>query len=498
MTTRLLVSCLLFASGCSLLLDTNTVQCTTDADCEHFGGHPSCQEGVCVPSGLGPEGCFFGTPTTDEEFQNQCSTAECIPFDNCARFGYCTPSDTLPLVAPPTATAAPAPVIVPPTPAVNCADVGPNIIYVTGSTNFPPLLKAVAPLLLADTPSYYVVWQSTSSCNGVETIFNPDPTKHLIKDVPPVGSTPANWAFYYNADGTTTTCYLDPAGNVVDVGQTDVYAQTCNPAYAPNSTIAGYLGPIQTMTFVVPSSSTQRSLSAEAAHYVFGAGSMTPTGPVAPWTDPALYFIRSPTTGTNQMISKVIDVPPTKWWGVDRRTAANLSLLMQGVDPTSAERAIGVLSNDAADRARDNLRILAFQAFKQRCGYLPDSTTTSLDKRNVRDGHYPIWGPVHLYTAISGGVPTPAANALITKLTVPKPNQALLDAIIDAGFVPQCAMQVSRTDEVGKLSAFAPPYHCGCYFDYRTNGLTTCQACTGPAQCPANKPACNNGYCEAQ
>ena len=452
-----------------------------------------------TPSHLEPPNCFNGTPSSPDQFANACTTATAIPFDNCARLGLCDPNADTTITTPGTTVAGPAPVIVPPDPTVLCSSLGPNVIYTTGSTNFPPLLKAVAPLLLAGSPAYYVVWQSTNSCNGVETVFNADPTKHLIKDVPPMGQTPANWAFYYNMDGSTTTCNLDPAGTPVDVGQSDVYAAQCNSAYAPGPTIGSYNGPIQTMTFVVPAASSQRSISAEAAKLVFGNGGKTPTGnAIQPWTDSNLYFVRASSTGTNQMISKAITIDPKKWWGVDRKTAANLSLLMQGVDPSSSEAAIGVLSNDAADKARANLHILAYQGSGQHSGFLPDSTPEALDKQNVRDGHYPIWGPVHLYAAISGGVPSEAANTLITKLIVPKPDPKLLDAIIDAGFVPQCAMKVTRDTELGDLKPFSPPYHCGCYFEYRTTSSTFCKACTVDADCPTKEPSCNNGFCEVQ
>jgi len=56
-------------AACSLTVDTSTTQCTVDADCEHFGSHPSCQAGVCVSSGLGPPGCFFGTPMQQSDFR---------------------------------------------------------------------------------------------------------------------------------------------------------------------------------------------------------------------------------------------------------------------------------------------------------------------------------------------------------------------------------------------------------------------------------------------
>ncbi len=490
-----LTVCLL--SGCSFLLDDNANQCQTDDDCASFGVHPYCKNGVCVPSGLGPAGCYFGAPSTNDQFINACTTAQCEPFDNCARLGLCgADAGEPPIMPPPDGGAPPAPGTTPPTPTVNCRDVAPNAIYVTGSTNLPPLLKSVAPLLAQNSPPYQVVFFSQSSCAGADSMFSSDPNKHLIKDVPPMGNTPANWAVLFNPDGSTATCFLDPAGTPVDVGESDVYASGCNPAYVPDNNVAGYLGPILTIALVVPSVSSQKVISAEAARAVFGAGGEG--GMLAPWTDPKLYFVRSSSTGTNQLVSRAIDIPPKQWWGIDRRTADNLRNLMQGVDPAAAEQAIGTLSTDFADKARDNLRMLYFQGKGQSCGYLPDSTLNKREKANVRDGHYPIWGPIHFYAQISDGVPSPAAGALVTRFTVPRPDPALLDAIIDAGFVPACAMKVQRTTEVGPLMPYDPPYQCGCYFDYRTNGASSCQTCNGPNDCPASAPACNNGFCEKQ
>jgi hypothetical protein len=45
---------------------------------------------------------------------------------------------------------------------------------------------------------------------------------------------------------------------------------------------------------------------------------------------------------------------------------------------------------------------------------------------------------------------------------------------------------------------FAPPFSCGCFYDQRASGHTTCHACAGSADCPSSAPACNYGYCEAQ
>jgi hypothetical protein len=84
------LSCLLACvAACSAIVDRNDKQCTVDADCFHFGGYPACVDGVCVASGLGPTGCFYGTPTTDDQFLNQCTLSQTLAFDNCARLNVC-------------------------------------------------------------------------------------------------------------------------------------------------------------------------------------------------------------------------------------------------------------------------------------------------------------------------------------------------------------------------------------------------------------------------
>jgi hypothetical protein len=37
---------------------------------------------------------------------------------------------------------------------------------------------------------------------------------------------------------------------------------------------------------------------------------------------------------------------------------------------------------------------------------------------------------------------------------------------------------------------------CGCYFDFKTTGASTCAACTDDSTCGAGK--CRHGYCEAK
>jgi hypothetical protein len=74
-------------------------------------------------------------------------------------------------------------------------------------------------------------------------------------------------------------------------------------------------------------------------------------------------------------------------------------------------------------------------------------------------------------------------------------DQSLIDNIIGASEVPQCAMQVVRS---GEISDFATQtgLRCGCYFDFKTTGQTSCRACQSASDCPADHSACNYGYCE--
>ncbi len=479
----------MFAAACSVLLDDDKAQCAVDDDCTSFGGRPLCQRGLCVASNLGPEGCFLGTPSTPEQFANQCSTSQCEEFDNCARLGLCANAEPPPNVPPPDAGPTTPPADPPPgLPA--CLPAGKNVVVVSGSTALQPFLIVVAKLLATSSPPYVIAYQGTGSCNGVDHIFNADASRRMAKDAAGRNN------LLFDGDLAPQPCSFG-AGATVDVGISDVFSSSCNAAYLPSDRIAEYLGPVQPMTFVVPSASTERAISAEMAQIVFGRGGRDPGA--SPLNDPSLYFVRNSSSGTQQMISRAIQVNAQQWWGIDRGGSTRVRDQLLSVAPAKASGAIGILSTDFADAERSRLRILAYRDRQQLCGYYPDSSLFTRDKRNVRDGHYPIWGPIHLYAHVTDGVPNTAAAALVTRFTVPRLDQSLLDTIIKSGLVPQCAMKVTRTEEMGALSNFSPEFQCGCYFEATVPGGSLpegCQACSGPGDCPSSKPACNNGYCE--
>ena len=104
---------------------------------------------------------------------------------------------------------------------------------------------------------------------------------------------------------------------------------------------------------------------------------------------------------------------------------------------------------------------------------------------------------MHFFAPVGpGGVPSDAAKVLVTRFSVARLDQTLLDSIIEASEIPQCAMQVARTGEIADFSA-QKGLSCGCYFDVKTTGSTACTTCQAATDCPHDRPACNYGYCEA-
>jgi len=379
------------------------------------------------------------------------------------------------------------------TPELDCESL-PNPVYVTGSSALRSFVGIVGTLLTNDASPSTVVYQAQGSCVGVRSIYDPDPTKRVMKDVAATETKAANYAIFFRSDGTPQECFLKPEGTPVTIGISDVYAKSCGyTAAPPGKEVADYFGPVQPMTFVVPASSRQEAISAEAAYLAFGVGAG------GPWNDPHYFFIRNASSGTQQMLAAAINVPGNAWWGVDRGGSGGVrDQLKIVVDPAQAEKTIGILSTDVADAERANLRILAFQAREQTCAFYPDSSVNAQDKQNVRDGHYALWGPTHLLANIENGSPSQQALPFLTRFVAPKIPTELLDAELAGSLVPQCAMRVSRNEEIGPLQSYQPPYSCGCYFDAKTRKATDCKPCATNNDCPTDAPSCNFGYCEVR
>src|SRR5262249_53465299 len=267
-------------------------------------------------------------------------------------------------------------------------------------------------------------------------------------------------------------------------------------------------GPIQAYTFIVPTQSDQNAIWAEEGYYAFGFGANNPLAPTYnPWNVEQFMFIRPATKSTLVATAKNIAVPPAKWKGMPLNASTDV---VNAVKNTSmVEPTIGILGAEVYDANRGgNIKTLAFQAFGQHGAYYPDSTSTAFDKRNLRDGHYTLWSPTVYITKVDGSnVPTDPAvkymmdlvlgNPAATPPEGGRPIDGLAD-VVKVGLIPQCAMQVTRSEDGGDLSPYTPAEPCTCYYLSKIVGASGtpagCTACTMDAECGDGGAGCVHGF----
>jgi hypothetical protein len=360
-------------------------------------------------------------------------------------------------------------------------------VVVVGSTALRTLVRELAKILAAAEPSSSppLVYAGLGSCAGVEA---------MVRGTPLTLETLTYW------DGTGAELTCAPAAEVrPDVGISDVFASSC--LSLPNglpSNLEDFLGPVQSMVFAVPQGSTQVTISAEAAYAIYGFGSESR---VAPWHDAEFIFQRSPDSGTQAMVASAIGVPSTRWRGTPTTGSSDMLAKLVGIPANKAENTIGILGSAHQEQNRATLRALAYQHFGDTCAVLPNRTARSNEKANVRSGDYEIWGPLHLLTTVDENQrPTnPRAEAVVHYIIgtlAPPSGLDLITLQAAEQLIPQCAMQVTRTIELGPALPFTPEQPCGCAYEEAANGTTACVPCQNTTQC-AKSQICSFGYCES-
>jgi len=385
----------------------------------------------------------------------------------------------------------------------------PGVFIVSGSSAVQPTIAALGQKLGADGNTT-LVYSKQGSCTGVAAILGTPPAS-------------AGTALYW--DPTTTaktplTCDM-PASTPVDVGVSDVFATSCPTVKGDALSKAG-VGDFhkffaQVMEFIVPGGpggSDQNAISAEAAYLTFGFGNSGGT----PWNNQSLFLIRNNTSGTQIMLSKAIGLDVSKWIGFDEGGAGTVLAdvkARQVPDPADTskringdpKKIIGIVSSGEADEEPVNVKRLAFQATGQTCAYWADSGISEKDKKYVRDGHYPVWGPIHVLAKVdaNGDPISDGAKKVIEFLSASNVEDTeTLDLEIAAHVVPLCAMNVTRSSELGPLSSYQPTGACGCYFDSKTKAggaPSECKACTKANEatvCKGDRSVCNYGFCEVK
>lgn len=475
-------------------------------------------------------GCYSCEPTDIVTLENACSDATCIQFDNSVRLPL-APEGKLPALPAPgvggsagtggsggTSGSAGSAGSAGTGGGAGSSGVGfsceslretGTVIYVSGSTAAKPFLEKIAQQLSIQEKKVFVVYDALGSCAGVDTIVN---GTLLRTGAAPL---PASATYWESSASTGKPCDLPVEGVRSDLGISDVFAQSC-PGFELTSLeslkIRDAHGPIQTMTFAVPSNSAYHQISQQAAYLVFGLGKdgqvLDPSGAQPIWNDETALLQRSSSSGTQAMLAAAIGVPPGRWKGKANKSSDDVAAALQAAakNQAAANAAIGILGADYIDSRtlRAQIRPLAFQDTHQACAVTPDSTETSKDKRNVRDGHYPIWGPLHLlYKIDAKGEPESSEirQPLLDMVgylsgTKPLPNGvSLFDVYAQSGLIPECAMRVSRQQDGGAILPFRPESPCSCSFDVRTTGSTDCETCTVQGDCQAGQ-SCSQGYCE--
>jgi ABC-type phosphate transport system substrate-binding protein len=383
----------------------------------------------------------------------------------------------------------------------------PNPVYLTGSTAFQPMLAKMAVAIQTANQTkpaseqVTLIYFGSASCDGAAAaqsqpsltgsgqyyIPNPDPS-HV-------------------GEALTKTCVFDDAakgGNLglkPAIGVSDVSLSSCPgaPATLPAG-LGEWRGPVQSMLIVVPKENvTTTAISAEQGAAIWGCGT---AGGVTPFVDETAIMQRSSSSGTQILVSKAIGVPPSAFKGVPNSSSGALVTSLLGVG--NRQIAIGFLAADAFQSPANagTMNAVAFRAFNQTKAYYADSDPTSIDKRNVRDGHYAIQGPLHFYAPVTAGQPAALTKKALDWISgaVPldstKPN-GYIDVVANAGDVPQCAMKVQLSGDGGYFAPFTPPVSCGCYFESVVTKTTpaACAPCVDSSTCSPGK-TCQTGFCE--
>jgi len=398
------------------------------------------------------------------------------------------------------------------TPSCTDAAVGANKVWIQAADTQVPVLRALGAKLKAQTTNpITIIYTPNGSCSNLPLIYNNSDFT----------SNAAGGGTFYIPDGydgtsipPTCTAPTVGSGQKADLGISIVFADKTDCPSLPTKPagVAVTQGPVQAMVFAVPGGvstnmgSTQTTITAEEAYLVAGLG---PTkAMVAPWSDPAYFYGRTATKGTQISVGANIGVASAKWQlmadpqhQIDQ-SGNVLSSIANQAATGNAEKTLGILGVEIYDGARSTVHALAFRAFKQNKSYWPDSTPTAFDKKNVRDGHYPLWSYVEYAApqAGGGGALNPNAQTIIDMLSgkpvTTAPVFEPLDVVIANGLVPACAMKVQRSVEGGDMTPATVSEPCGCYFEFKATGATTCTACSDSSTCGTGM--CRHGYCEAK
>ncbi len=383
------------------------------------------------------------------------------------------------------------------TAAVTCSSLQTqNPVFLLLGATQEPLIKTLGKRIREGTTPTTIIYRTAGSCTNVAEIVKAAPKiTQNASYIPSVAQDPT-----WDPSKPAPQCTMDIAGGAdLDVANSNVFLDACTTAPLPAG-LAAFNGPIQAYTFVAPKGSSQTAITAAEGYFTFGFNG---NGQSQPWTDKNFIFILPTTRSTMLSLMLAVGInPATKGKGTLLQDPNEvLNAVAQSATP---EKTIGIVGAELYDVQRDKLKALAFKAYKQRYAYYADSTSTSFDKFNLRNGLYFPWSPTVYVTKVDAqGVPVnPRVKYLLDLLmgndVTPAAGFDPQEDVIKAGVVPICAMKVTRSVEAGNLSLYDAPEPCHCYYETKVGAASAaaCTACTNDSTCGAGK--CRHGFCEAR
>jgi hypothetical protein len=392
---------------------------------------------------------------------------------------------------------------------VDCTTL-PNAVHGIGGSAGTAFIRNLAKALAAAGEETTVVYADTGACDAMTWL--------VLK--PNDGLTKA--AKYWNeTTGVEGTCtYPSGSKQLADWGSMAQDATTCQGIAALPNTVADWIGPISSMSVVAPVASANQAISADALYYIYGFGPGKGHD-VGPFTKPASLASRSTVSAAGLLFALAANLPLSRaLYGsnLTDRPQQNVQTNQGAIDYITSEAsavadpdsALGFCSTETVEAGnnRSKVRTLAFQARGQDAAWFPDSTDTASDKKNVREGRYWFWGTHHYFvrTNASGEVLNQRAKSFGEYFSGKRPlpgSKAFFDVVLETNVIPQCAMKVARSKDMGPLSPYSPDEPCGCFFDDKKgfdHGCTACDSADGTkdAACPEEAPVCRHKFCEVK
>jgi len=389
--------------------------------------------------------------------------------------------------------------------AAPCSDLTNPVYMQVGDTQV-NLLRRMGRSLANNTPSpMTIVFVTNGSCDNVNAMYADVKVNGNMQYIP---SSAEDAAWDPASPGTSPTKTCQVTNQSLDVANSALFISSC-PHGPPPAGLASTIGPVQAYVLAVPEASTQTAITFEEAFFVFGFGT---EGMVVPWDDQNQHFIRPQTKSTLLTWALNLTIPANKVKNMPACTASGtggatapcfegsggvVNALKNSPTP---EKAVGLLGVEVYDAERASLNVLAYKSKDQYFAYYPDSTSTSRDKRNVRDGHYTVWSPTEWLQKVDGGGAPVNAHAdyfirlVSSQLVSPEANFDPVPNIVGVGLVPDCAMRVKREFDGGNLSLYTPATSCTCKFEALTD-VSSCQTCANGETCSSG--VCRAGFCEA-